>query len=228
MRILVIEDDRDTLSFIRTGLEEAGHVVKGIECGDVGLQVARTEEFDAIVLDRYLPNIKDGLDIVRTLRAENNNTPILILSSLGDLDHRVDGLKVGSDDYLTKPFAFSELLARVEAIVRRYEPAKIQIELCVDELHLDLLKREVRRANKKILLSNREFQILEYLMRNSGKVVTRSMLREKVWNYHFDTHTGIIDTHMSRLRGKVDRGFDYPLIHTVRGSGYKICRDDQI
>ena len=223
----MIEDDRDTLSFIRTGLEEAGHVVKGIECGDVGLQVARNEEFDAIVLDRYLPNIKDGLEIVRTLRAENNSTPILILSSLGDLDHRVDGLKVGSDDYLTKPFAFSELLARVEAIVRRYEPAKVQIELCVDELHLDLLKREVRRANEKILLSNREFQILEYLMRNSGKVVTRSMLREKVWNYHFDTHTGIIDTHMSRLRGKVDRGFAYPLIHTVRGSGYKICRDDQ-
>ncbi len=227
MRILVIEDDKETLSIVCTALSEAGHVVKAIESGDVGLHVARTEEFDAIVLDRYLPKINDGLDIVRTLKSESNNTPILILSSLGLVDDRVDGLKAGADDYLAKPFAISELQARVEAIVRRREPDKTKIELCVDELSLNLLKREVTREDRKIRLSNREFQILEYLMRNAGEVVTRSMLREKVWNYNFDTNTGIIDTHMSRLRGKVDRDFSYPLIQTVRGSGYKICRDEQ-
>ena len=221
MRILVIEDDKTTLSYIVKGLSESGHLVEGEETGVDGLHRAQTEEFDVIVVDRMLPEM-DGLEIVRRLRKNDNNTPVLILSALGDVDNRVDGLQAGSDDYLTKPFAFSELLARLEAIVRRSDSAAAQTYLEVDGLSLDLLKREVWRDGKKIEVLPTEFRILETLMRSSEQVVTRTMLLEKVWNYHFDPQSGVIDVHISRLRKKIDKNFDYPLIHTVTGAGYVI------
>lgn len=221
MRILVVEDDKSTLAYIVKGLSESGHQVEGVANGMDGLHRAQTEEFDAMVIDRMLPEM-DGLEIVRRLRSMNDLTPILILSALGKVENRVDGLQTGSDDYLTKPFAFSELLARLEAIVRRRDSVATQTLLSVDELSLDLLKREVRRAGSKIDVLPTEFRILEVLMRSSGQVVTRTMLLERVWNYNFDPQTSLIDVHISRLRNKIDKNFNYPLIHTVRGVGYVI------
>ena len=219
MRILVIEDDTDTASYIRKGLEEAGHVVDQAGEGKEGLLLATTEGYDVLVIDRMLPQV-DGLTVVKTMRASGINSPVLILSALGEVDDRVQGLKSGGDDYLVKPFAFSELLARLEALVRRAEIEAPTTKLQVDDLELDLLSREVKRAGRVLDLQPREFRLLEYLMRHHGQVVTRTMLLEKVWDYHFDPQTNIIDVHISRLRGKIDKGFDKALLHTVRGSGY--------
>ena len=219
MRILVIEDDLETASYIKKGLGEAGHVVDHADTGKEGLLLATTEDYDVLVIDRMLPQV-DGLTIVKTMRSSAINSPVLILSALGEVDDRVQGLKSGGDDYLVKPFAFSELLARLEALVRRADIEAPTTKLQVEDLELDLLGREVKRAGRVLDLQPREFRLLEYLMRHHGQVVTRTMLLEKVWDYHFDPQTNIIDVHISRLRGKIDKGFDKALLHTVRGSGY--------
>ena len=223
MRILVIEDDKDVASFIRNGLTQAGCNVDHAANGRDGLFLATTESYDALIVDRMLPGI-DGLTVIRTLRASANTTPVLILSALGEVDDRVKGLKAGGDDYLVKPFAFSELLARLEALARRAKasadtPSTV---LKAADLEMDLLRREVRRAGKPIDLQPREFQLLEFLLRHVGQVVTRTMLLEGVWDYHFDPQTNVIDVHISRLRSKIDKGFDRPLLHTVRGAGYRL------
>jgi two-component system OmpR family response regulator len=221
---LVIEDDKDVASFIRKGLTEAGYNVDHADNGKDGLFLATTERYDALIVDRMLPAV-DGLTVIRTLRASANQTPALILSALGEVDDRVKGLKAGGDDYLVKPFAFSELQARLEALVRRAQgPAdKPATLLKVADLELDLLRREARRGGRVVDLQPREFQLLEFLMRHAGQVVTRTMLLEGVWDYHFDPQTNVIDVHVSRLRSKIDRGFDRPLLHTVRGVGYRLA-----
>ena len=223
MRILVIEDDKDVASFIRNGLVQAGCNVDVADNGKDGLFLATTENYDALVVDRMLPGV-DGLTLIRTLRASEDPTPVLILSALGEVDDRVKGLKAGGDDYLVKPFAFSELLARLEALDRRSKSAGegTVTTLKVADLELDLLRREVHRGGRRIDLQPREFQLLEFLMRHTGQVVTRTMLLEGVWDYHFDPQTNVIDVHISRLRSKIDRGFERPLLHTVRGVGYRL------
>ena len=223
MRILIIEDDTELASFVRKGLNQAGWNVDHADNGKDGLFLATTEQYDALIVDRMLPGI-EGLTVVRTLRASDIDTPVLILSALGEVDDRVKGLKAGGDDYLVKPFAFSELMARIEALVRRSRTAATaaQTTLEVADLHMDLLKREVRRGDTKIDLQPREFKLLQFLMRHAGQVVTRTMLLEGVWDYHFDPQTNVIDVHISRLRAKVDKGFQRPLLHTVRGAGYRL------
>ena len=223
MRILVIEDDRDVASFIRNGLSQAGCNVDHADNGKDGLFLATTETYDALVVDRMLPGV-DGLTLIRTLRASKNTTPVLILSALGEVDDRVKGLKAGGDDYLVKPFAFSELLARLEALERRTKSGSDAppTVLRAADLEMDLLRREVRRNGAAIDLQPREFQLLEFLLRHAGQVVTRTMLLEGVWDYHFDPQTNVIDVHISRLRSKIDRGFERPLLHTVRGVGYRL------
>jgi two-component system OmpR family response regulator len=219
MRLLVIEDDPETREFIAQGLRESGHNADETADGKEGLLLAGERDYDAIVLDRMLPGL-DGLSIVKSLRAQGKRTPILILSALGEVDDRVEGLTRGGDDYLVKPFAFSELLARLQALTRRRDAEGPETRLRVADLEMDLLSRRVKRAGKNIDLQPREFRLLEYLMRHSGQVVTRTMLLEKVWDYHFDPQTNVIDVHVSRLRSKIDKGFDPPLLHTVRGAGY--------
>ena len=223
MRILIIEDDGELASFVRKGLDQAGCNVDHADNGKDGLFLATTEQYDALIVDRMLPGV-DGLTVVRTLRASDIQTPVLILSALGEVDDRVKGLKAGGDDYLVKPFAFSELMARIEALVRRSRTSATaaRTTLEVADLHMDMLKREVRRGGAKIDLQPREFQLLEFLMRHAGQVVTRTMLLEGVWNYHFDPQTNVIDVHVSRLRGKIDKGFGRALLHTVRGAGYRL------
>jgi two-component system OmpR family response regulator len=204
-------------------LAQAGWNVDHADNGKDGLFLATTESYDALVVDRMLPGV-DGLTLIRTLRASENRIPALILSALGEVDDRVKGLQAGGDDYLVKPFAFSELLARLEALLRRahaVEPAPETV-LEVEDLRLDLLKREVSRAGKKVDLQPREFHLLEFLMRHAGQVVTRTMLLEGVWDYHFDPQTNVIDVHISRLRAKIDKEFDHALLHTVRGAGYRL------
>ena len=222
MRILVVEDDKDVAGFVVRGLKEAGHVVEHADNGRDGLFMAVSEPFDAIVLDRMLPGGIDGLKILETLRSQKNATPVLILSALADVNERVKGLKAGGDDYLTKPFAFAELLARVEALVRRGKAEGPTTKLVVEDLEMDLLSRQVKRAGQKIDLQPREFRLLEYLMRHAGQVVTRTMLLEGVWDYHFDPQTNVIDVHVSRLRQKVDKPFPIPLIQTIRNAGYTL------
>jgi two-component system, OmpR family, response regulator len=223
VRVLVIEDDNDVATFIRNGLTQAGYNVDHAANGKDGLFLATTESYDVLIVDRMLPGV-DGLTLIRTLRASQNSTPVLILSALGEVDDRVKGLKAGGDDYLVKPFAFSELIARLEALVRRAKTGGDGPEtvLRVADLEMDLLRREVRRGGAPIDLQPREFQLLEFLMRHAGQVVTRTMLLEGVWDYHFDPQTNVIDVHVSRLRSKIDRGFDRPLLHTVRGVGYRL------
>ncbi len=221
MRILVVEDDEVAAEYVRKGLMEAGHVVDLAVNGDMGLEMARAADYDALVLDRMMPKM-DGLEMLTHLRDDGDSTPVLILSALGEVDHRVEGLRAGGDDYLAKPYAFSELLARVEAIGRRSDPSAAVTKLKVGELEMDLLARTVKREGKGILLQPREFRLLECLMRNAGRVVTRTMLLEKVWDYHFDPQTNVIDVHISRLRGKIDKDFDTALLHTVRGAGYRL------
>lgn len=221
MRILVVEDDEIAAEYVRKGLMEAGHVVDYAADGDMGLEMARAADYDALVLDRMMPKM-DGLELLANLREDGDSTPVLILSALGEVDHRVEGLRAGGDDYLAKPYAFSELLARVEAIGRRSDPTAAVTKLKVGELEMDLLARTVKREGQNILLQPREFRLLECLMRNAGRVVTRTMLLEKVWDYHFDPQTNVIDVHISRLRGKIDKDFETALLHTVRGAGYRL------
>ncbi len=222
MRILVVEDDKDVAGFVVKGLREAGHVVEHAANGRDGLFMGASEAFDAIVLDRMLPGGVDGLRLLETLRSQGNNTPVLFLSAMAQVDDRVRGLKAGGDDYLTKPFAFAELLARVEALARRGKGEGPVTKLVVADLEMDLLSRGVKRAGQKIDLQPREFRLLEYLMRHASQVVTRTMLLEGVWDYHFDPQTNVIDVHVSRLRQKVDKPFPTPLIHTVRNAGYML------
>jgi two-component system OmpR family response regulator len=222
MRILVVEDDKDVAGFVVRGLREAGHVVEHASNGRDGLFMAVSESYDAVILDRMLPGGVDGLSILETLRAQKHTVPVLFLSALADVDERVRGLKAGGDDYLTKPFAFAELLARVEALARRGKGDAPVVKLIVEDLELDLLSRQVKRAGQKIDLQPREFRLLEYLIRHAGQVVTRTMLLEGVWDYHFDPQTNVIDVHISRLRQKIDKPFPVPLIHTVRNAGYML------
>ncbi len=221
MRILVIEDDKETLDYLAKGLTESGHSVDRAADGKDGLFLALENDYDVLVVDRMLPAL-GGLSLIQTLRSSGKTTPALILSALGDVDDRVTGLQAGGDDYLVKPFAFSELAARLDALTRRREAGTPETSLKVGDLELDLLSRAVRRAGRMIRLQPREFSLLEYLMRHVDQVVTRTMLLEGVWNYHFDPQTNVIDVHVSRLRSKIDRGFDRPLLHTVRGAGYKL------
>ena len=222
MRILLVEDDKDVAGFVVKGLREAGHVIEHATNGRDGLFMAASENFDAIVLDRMLPGGIDGLRLLETLRSQDNHTPVLFLSAMAQVDDRVKGLKAGGDDYLTKPFAFAELLARVENLARRGKGEGPTTKLVTADLEMDLLSRGVRRAGQKIDLQPREFRLLEYLMRHSGQVVTRTMLLEGVWDYHFDPQTNVIDVHVSRLRQKIDKPFPLPLIHTVRNAGYML------
>ena len=224
MHLLVVEDDKDTADFISSGLLQSGHLVDTASNGRDGLYMATTGDFDLVILDRMLP-IVDGLTIVRTLRASGNKVPILILSALGEIDHRVDGLKAGADDYLVKPFAFSEMEARVDALCRRTSPEGPETLLCLADLEINLITRAVTRGGRSIDLQPREFRLLEYLMRHADQVITRTMLLEHVWDYHFDPQTNVIDVHVSRLRGKIDKGFTYPLLHTVRGAGYRLSKE---
>ena len=221
MRVLLIEDDKETVRYLVKALGESGHSADSSGDGEEGLAIARDGAYDVLIVDRMLPG-RDGLSLVRTLRAEGIRTPVLFLSALGEVDDRVKGLKAGGDDYLTKPFAISELLARVEALVRRAQPEESEPRFAVGDLVLDRLSRRVTRAGQAIALQPREFRLLEYLMKNADQIVTRTMLLEKVWDYHFDPQTNVIDVHISRLRAKIDKGFDKPLLHTVRGAGYMI------
>jgi two-component system OmpR family response regulator len=224
MKLLLVEDDRDTAAFVKRALTESGHVVDVARSGRDGLLLAAGETYNVIVLDRMLPEM-DGLAILRTIRAAGVQTPVLLLTALGGIDDRVEGLEAGGDDYLVKPFAFAELMARVNALARRPPPQDTQVAFSVADLKLDRLKRTVTRGGERIELQPREFQLLEYLMRNAGRVVTRTMLLESIWDFHFDPKTNIVETHMSRLRAKVDRGHE-TLIHTIRGAGYCLREPD--
>lgn len=221
MRVLVVEDDDKTASYIEKGLSEAGFAVDLASDGRSGLFHAMDGQYDVLIVDRMIPQL-DGLALVQALRAAAVATPVLFLSALGQVDERVKGLKAGGDDYLAKPFAFSELHARVEALARRRVEPKVQTRLQVGDLEMDLIERRVRRDGRTIDLQPREFKLLEYLMRHAGQVVTRTMLLEGVWDYHFDPQTNVIDVHVSRLRQKIDKGFAQPLLHTVRGAGYSL------
>ena len=222
MRILVVEDDTEVSSYIKNALKEVGHTADCVGDGKDGLFLATTEQYDVLIMDRMIPNL-DGLTIIKTLRGAGNQTPVLILSALGDIDDRVEGLRAGGDDYLIKPFAFVELLARIEVLGRRSRREQEQeTHLKAKDLDMDLLARKVTRDKKTIDLQSQEFRLLEYLLRSKGRVVTRTMLLENVWDYHFDPQTNVIDVHISRLRAKIDKGFEVSLIKTVRGAGYII------
>ncbi len=221
MRILVIEDDADTANFLQRSLRESGHVADAAHDGESGLAMARDGTYDVLVVDRMLPRL-DGLTVIESLRASGNRTPVMILSALGAVDDRVKGLKAGGDDYLVKPYAYSELLARIEALTRRLAPEEQATRYVVGDLVLDRLSHKVTRGGEAIALQPREFRLLEYLMRNAGQVVTRTMLLENVWDYHFDPQTNVIDVHISRLRAKIDKSFGEPMLQTVRGAGYMI------
>jgi two-component system, OmpR family, response regulator len=225
MKLLVIEDDKEAAAYLRRALMEVRHNVDLAASGRDGLMLAASEMYDVIILDRMLPQL-DGLAILRTIRASGVKTPVLLLTALGGIDDRVEGLEAGGDDYLVKPFAFAELLARVNALSRRPPVQDVQVSLSVSDLTINLMKHTVMRGGKRIELQPREFQLLEYLMRRAGRVVTRTMLLEGVWDFHFDPKTNIVETHMSRLRGKIDRGFNRELIHTVRGAGYCLREPD--
>lgn len=222
MKLLVIEDDKDVSAYITKGMKEAGHIVDCADNGKDGLFLATTEKYDAMIVDRMLPEL-DGLTIIKTIRGSDNNTPALILSALGEVDDRVKGLRSGGDDYLVKPFAFAELLARIEILAKRSgQGAATETHLYAGDLNIDLLARKVVRGGQVIDLQSREFSLLEYMLRNKGQIVTRTMLLENVWDYHFDPQTNVIDVHISRLRSKIDKGFDKSIIRTVRGAGYII------
>jgi len=223
MRILIIEDDRDGAAFLTKAFRESGHVADHAADGLDGYAMAESGEYDVLVVDRMLPKL-DGLSLIRSLREQKVETPVLILSALGQVDDRVKGLRAGGDDYLPKPYSFSELLARVEVLARRrpVAPASEPTTYRIGDLELDRLSHRVTRGGQEIILQPREFRLLEYLMKNAGQVVTRTMLLEHVWDYHFDPQTNVIDVHVSRLRAKIDKGFERPLIQTVRGSGYMV------
>ncbi len=221
MKLLLIEDDEETAAYVKTGLQEHGHVVDRAANGRDGLFLATAESYEVLVVDRMLPGL-DGLALVRTLRAAGTRTPVLFLTTMGGVGDRVQGLEAGGDDYLVKPFAFAELHARINALARRPPLAEVQTVLRVADLEMDLLKRVVTRGGVRIELQAREFSLLEYLLRHADRVVTRTMLLESVWDFHFDPKTNIVETHISRLRSKLNRGGDPELIETVRGAGYVI------
>ena len=221
MRILIIEDDVEASDAMCRGLAEAGHECSTAADGLEGLEIAREGEFDVLVVDRMMPRM-DGVTTVETLRREGDQTPVLFLSALGEIEDRVAGLDAGADDYLVKPYALAELVARVDALARRRETGSVNTVLRVGDLEMDLIGRTVHRAGKEIDLQPREFQLLEFLMRHAGQSVTRTMLLEKVWEYHFDPQTNVIDVHISRLRSKIDKGFDKAMLQTVRGAGYRL------
>jgi len=220
VKILLVEDDKQTADYIAKGLRQHGHVIDCADNGRDGLYLATGERYDVLVVDRNLPKM-DGLSLVKAARGSGTTTPVLFLTTMGGVDDRVEGLEAGADDYLVKPFAFAELLARVSALARR-PPIAAATALRVGDLEFDLLARAVTRSGKRIDLLAQELKILEYLMRHAGEIVTRTMLLEKVWDFHFDPKTNIVETHISRLRAKIDKGFDKPLLHTVRGAGYVI------
>jgi two-component system OmpR family response regulator len=222
MKLLLIEDDKESAKYLIKGLREQGYVVDHCINGKDGLFMAASEKYDAMIVDRMVPEI-DGVTIIQTLRAAGNETPMIILTALDKVEERVKGLKAGADDYLAKPYSFTELLARIEAITRRKTGEKATTKLSCADLEMDLLTRSVRRSGKVIELQAREFALLEYLMRNCGTVVTRTMLLEHVWDYNFDPQTNVIDVHISRLRQKIDKGFDKSLIQTLRGAGYRLA-----
>lgn len=221
-RILVVEDEKTAAEFVVAGLRQQGYTVEHVETGPHALHMATSESFDAIVLDRNLPGL-DGLSVLKALRAANLLVPVLILSALGHTDERIHGLRSGADDYLAKPFSFVELELRLEKLLRRGSGAPVESVLRCGDLEMDLLTRRVSRAGRTIDLLPREFQILEQLLRQKGRVVTRTLLLEQVWDYRFDPHTSLIDTHVSRLRKKLEEGFNVPLLHTVRGVGYRLA-----
>jgi two-component system, OmpR family, response regulator len=222
MKILLIEDDREAAEYIEKALDEAGHTVPIAGDGEAGFEMADGSDYDVLVVDRMLPR-RDGLSVIAGLRARGNETPVLILSALGEVDDRVTGLRAGGDDYLTKPYAFSELLARIEVLARRGAGrGEVETVYRVGDLELDRLSHSVKRAGQEITLQPREFRLLEYLMRHAGQVVTRTMLLENVWDYHFDPQTNVIDVHVSRLRSKIEKGFAAPVLHTIRGAGYML------
>lgn len=221
MRLLLIEDDRDAAEHTAQLLREHGHMVDMAYDGEEGLELARSGNYDVLVVDRRMP-LRDGISVVSTLRAEAITTPVIFLTALAEVDHRVEGLKAGGDDYLVKPFYINELQARIEALVRRANPTAVETRIVVGELSLDMLTRKVFRDNQEILLQPREFSLLEFLMRHADQVVTRGMLLEQVWGIHFDPQTNVIDVHISRLRAKIDRDFETPMLHTVRGAGYSL------
>ena len=221
MKILIIEDDREAADYLEKAFTEAGHTAHVAGDGETGFALADSGDYDVMVVDRMLPR-RDGLSVIAALRSRGNTTPVLILSALGEVDDRVTGLRAGGDDYLTKPYAFSELLARVEVLNRRAGVKESETVYRTGDLELDRLSHSVKRAGKEIVLQPREFRLLEYLMRHAGQVVTRTMLLENVWDYHFDPQTNVIDVHVSRLRSKVEKGFDKPILHTIRGAGYML------
>ncbi len=225
MHILIVEDDAQAARYLQKGLAESGHVADHAIDGETGLAMARSGDYDVLVVDRMLPGL-DGLGLIRALRAQQDMTPVLVLSALDGVDDKVQGLRAGGDDYLAKPYAFSELLARIEGLARRSAPQAAQTKLIVGDLELDVLSRTVTREGNSIYLQPREFKLLEVLMRHAGQVVTRTMLLEQVWDYHFDPQTNVIDVHISRLRAKIDRNFKTPLLHTIRGAGYVIRQMD--
>jgi two-component system OmpR family response regulator len=219
VRILVIEDDVETADYVANGLREEGHLVASAATGGEAFAIAMDESFDLLIVDRMIPGL-DGLRLVRALRAAAHETPVLFLTALGGVEDRVSGLNAGGDDYLVKPFAFSELAARVTALGRRLRTGAMETNLRVHDLEIDLLSRTARRRDQQIDLQPREYRLLEYLMRHAGQVVTRTMLLEHVWELHFDPRTNVVETHISRLRSKINKGFARELIHTVRGAGY--------
>ena len=227
MKVLVIEDDREASRYLEKALTEAGHSADVAGDGETGETLAENGHYDVLIVDRMLPK-KDGLSVIMALRAKGIGTPVLILSALGQVDDRVTGLRAGGDDYLTKPYAFSELLARIEVLQRRKNPKEAETIYRVGDLELDRLAHTAKRGGQDIILQPREFRLLEYLMRHAGQVVTRTMLLENVWDYHFDPQTNVIDVHISRLRSKIEKGFDTPLLHTVRGAGYMLKAVDKL
>ena len=221
MRLLIIEDDRDAADYIVRAFREVGHVTDHAADGEEGLAMALDGDYDVLIVDRMLPK-RDGLSVISELRAKKIETPVLILSALGQVDDRVKGLRAGGDDYLPKPYSFSELLARVEVLARRRGGRNEETVYRVGDLELDRLSHRVTRGTEEVVLQPREFRLLEYLMKHAGQVVTRTMLLENVWDYHFDPQTNVIDVHISRLRSKIDKGFSQALLHTIRGAGYMI------
>jgi two-component system, OmpR family, response regulator len=221
MKLLLIEDDQTTADQLRKGLVENGHEVVHLANGAQALAKALAEKFDALVVDRMLPEL-DGLSLVKRLRGAENLTPVLMLTTMSGLDDRVEGLEAGADDYLVKPFAMIEVIARLNALTRRPQPATVQTILRIGDVEMNLLNREVRREGKSLDLQPQEFKLLEYMMRSDSKVVTKTMLLEHVWGFHFDPQTTVVETHMSRLRAKLDKGFEKPMIQTTRGVGYRL------
>lgn len=226
MKLLIVEDNERVAQYLKKGLGEAGHTVDHADNGRDGMFLAASEPYDAIIMDRMLPGGIDGLGIIEALRRTGNKVPILILSALSDVDDRIRGLKSGGDDYLVKPFSFGELLARLDALLRRSQDGRAETTLTLDDLSMDLLSHKVTRAGKTVALQPREFKLLEYLLRHANQVVTRTMLLENVWDYHFDPQTNVVDVHVSKLRQKIDAGSGRQLLRTIRNAGYMLTADE--